>query len=83
MRRTRDTCNARGCVKKGCYFIVLVGCFVDSLTGSQHEYKIVLFAGLLSIVLSFITGVRGSKWWYMGMALSSATLAFFTYTLSA
>jgi hypothetical protein len=57
--------------------------FVDSLAGSQHEYKIVLGAALLSVVLSFIAAVRGSKWWYAGMALSSATLAFFTYTLSA
>jgi hypothetical protein len=57
--------------------------FVDNLAGSQHEYKIVLGAALLSTVFSFIAAIRGSKWWYVGMALSSATLAFFTYTLSA
>ena len=57
--------------------------FVDSLAGSQHEYKIVLCAALLSVLLSCIAAIRGSKWWYAGMALSSATLAFFTYTLSA
>jgi hypothetical protein len=57
--------------------------FVDHLAGSQHEYKIVLSAALLSVLLSFIAAVRGSKWWYAGVALSSATLAFFTYALSA
>ena len=56
--------------------------FVDSLAGSPHEYKIVLGAALLSTVLSFIAAIRGSKWWYIGIALSSGTLAFFTYTLS-
>jgi hypothetical protein len=55
---------------------------VDSLAGSQHEYKIVLGAALLSTVLSFVAAIRGSKWWYIGMALSSGTLAFFAYTLS-
>jgi hypothetical protein len=57
--------------------------FVDNLAGAQHEYKIVLCAALLSVVLSFIAAVRGSRWWYAGVALSSATLAFFTYRLSA
>jgi hypothetical protein len=56
--------------------------FVDSLAGSRHEYKIVLGAALLSMVLSFIAAIRGSRWWYIGIALSSGTLAFFTYTLS-
>jgi hypothetical protein len=55
---------------------------VDSLAGPQHEYKIVLGAALLSIVFSFIAAIRGSKWWYAGVALSSGTLAFFTYRLS-
>jgi hypothetical protein len=57
--------------------------FVDSLAGSQHEYKIVLGAALLSAVFSFMAAIRGSKWWYVGLALSSGTLAFFTYSLSA
>lgn len=57
--------------------------FVDSLGGPQHEYKIVLGAALLSTGFSFIAAIRGSKWWYIGMALSSGTLAFFTYHLSA
>jgi hypothetical protein len=55
---------------------------VDSLAGPQHEYAIVLGAALLSSVFSFIAAVRGSKWWYLGVALSSGTLAFFTYSLS-
>ncbi|MGA7906864.1 MAG: hypothetical protein WCA16_05595 [Candidatus Sulfotelmatobacter sp.] len=56
---------------------------VNSLAGSRHEYKIVLGAALLSVVFSFTAAVRGSKWWYIGVALSSGTLAFFTYSLSA
>ncbi len=55
---------------------------VDALAGPQHEYKIVLGAALLSTVFSFIAAIRGSKWWYIGMAFSSGTLAFFTYSLS-
>jgi hypothetical protein len=55
---------------------------VDNLAGSQHEYKIVLGAAVLSVVLSFIAAIRTSKWWYLGVALSSGTLAFFTYSLS-
>ena len=55
---------------------------VDSLAGPQHEYKIVLGAALLSMVFSFIAAIRGSKWWYLGVALSSGTLAFFAYSLS-
>jgi hypothetical protein len=54
----------------------------NSLAGSQQEYKIVLGAALLSLVFSFIAAVRGSKWWYLGVALSLGTLAFFTYRLS-
>jgi hypothetical protein len=55
---------------------------VDSLAGPQHEYKIVLGAGLLATAFAFVAAIRGSKWWYIGVALSSGTLAFFTYTLS-
>jgi hypothetical protein len=54
----------------------------DSLAGPQHEYKIVLGAALLSTAFSFIAAIRASRWWYIGVALSSGTLAFFTYTLS-
>jgi hypothetical protein len=55
---------------------------VDSLAGPQHEYKIVFGATLLSAVFSLVAAIRGSKVWYIGVALSSATLAFFTYNLS-
>jgi hypothetical protein len=54
----------------------------NSLAGSQHEYKIVLGAAMLATVLAFVAAMRGSKWWYIGVALSSGTLAFFTYSLS-
>jgi len=56
---------------------------VNSLAGSRHEYKVVLGAALLSMVFSFIAAMRGSKWWYIGVALSSGTLAFLTYSLAA
>ena len=49
----------------------------NSLAGSQHEYAIVLGAALLETFLAFVAGIRGSKWWYIGVALSSGTLAFF------
>jgi hypothetical protein len=54
----------------------------NSLAGPQHEYRIILGAALLSTVFSFIAAIRASRWWYIGVALSSGTLAFFTYTLS-
>jgi len=54
----------------------------NSLAGSPHEYKIVLGAALLSTIFSFIGAIRASKWWYIGVALSTGTLAFFTYSLS-
>jgi hypothetical protein len=56
--------------------------FVNSLAGPQHEYKIVLGAALLATLFAFVASVRASKWWYIGVAISSGTLAFFTYTLS-
>jgi uncharacterized membrane protein YagU involved in acid resistance len=55
---------------------------VNSLAGSQHEYTVVFGVALFSIVFSFIAAIRGTKWWYIGMALSLGTLAFFTYSLS-
>ena len=54
----------------------------NSLAGSQHEYKVVLGAALLATLFSFVGAIRASKWWYIGVALSSGTLAFFTYSLS-
>ena len=56
--------------------------FVNGLAGAQHEYKIVLGGGLLATALLFVAAVRGSRWWYLGVALSSGTLAFFTISLS-
>ena len=55
---------------------------VNSFAGPQHEYKIVFGVALFSTVFSFIAATRGSKWWYVGTALSLGTLAFFTYSLS-
>jgi hypothetical protein len=57
--------------------------FVDNLAGAQHEYKIVFGAGLVATLMTFTAAVRSSKWWYLGVALSSGTLAFFTIELSA
>ena len=57
--------------------------FVNSLAGPKHEYKIVLGVALLATVLALVASIRGSRWWCVGLALSSATLAFFTYRLSA
>jgi hypothetical protein len=57
--------------------------FVNSLAGSQHEYKIVFGAALLATLLVFAAAIRASRWWYVGVALSSGTLAFFTITLSS
>lgn len=56
--------------------------FVNSLAGPQHEYKIVLGAALLATGLTLVASIRGSRWWCVGLAWSSATLAFFTYRLS-
>ena len=56
--------------------------FIDSLAGSQHEYKIVLGTASLTVVLVFIAAIRGAKWWFLGFAFSVGTLGFFTYALS-
>jgi len=55
---------------------------VDHLAGFRNEYRVVLSAALLAVVLSFVAAVRGSRWWYIAMACSLATLGFFTYALS-
>lgn len=57
--------------------------FVNSLAGSHNEYKVVLGAGLLAVLFAFVATMRGAKWWVFGLAFSVATLAFFTYSLSA
>ncbi len=56
--------------------------FVNGFAGARHEYKIVLGAALLAALFSLVAAIRGSKWWYIGVALSSGTLAFFTHSLS-
>ena len=56
--------------------------FVDSLAGAQHEYKIVLGTAFLAVALMFVAAIRGTKWWFFGLAFSVATLGFFMYTLS-
>jgi len=55
---------------------------VDRLAGAQHEYKIVLGTGFLAVALVFVAAIRGTKWWFFGLAFSVATLGFFMYTLS-
>ena len=55
--------------------------YIDSLAGSEHEYKIVLGAGLVANLLTFLAAIRASKWWYLGVALASGTLAFFVVSL--
>ena len=57
--------------------------FVNHLAGAQHEYKIVFGAALVATLLTFAAAVRGARWWYLGVALSTGTLAFFTIRLSA
>jgi hypothetical protein len=57
--------------------------FVNGLAGREHEYLIVLGAALLATVAAFVAAIRGSKWWYLAVALSSGTLAFFTIRLAA
>ncbi len=55
---------------------------IDSLAGAENEYKIVFGAGLLAVALALVAAVRGARWWFVGLAFSTGTLAFFTYVLS-
>jgi hypothetical protein len=55
--------------------------FVNSLAGREHEYLIVLGGALLATGATFLA-IRASAWWYLGVALSSGTLAFFAIRLS-
>jgi hypothetical protein len=57
--------------------------FVNSLAGREHEYLIVLGGALLATGATFLAAIRASAWWYLGVALSSGTLAFFAIRLSA
>ena len=56
--------------------------FVDNLAGFQNEYRVVLGAGVLAVILSFVAAVRAAKWWYLVLAFSLGTLGFFIYALS-
>jgi len=55
---------------------------VDNLAGFRNEYRVVLGAGLLAVVLSFVAAIRAARWWYVAVICSLGTLGFFTYALS-
>ncbi|MGZ4816958.1 MAG: hypothetical protein ACXVZV_16210 [Terriglobales bacterium] len=54
----------------------------DNLAGARNEFKVVLGAGLLAVVLALVAAIRAAKWWFVGLAFSLGTLGFFTYALS-
>jgi hypothetical protein len=54
----------------------------DNLAGFQNEYRVVLGAGALAVVLSFVAAIRAARWWYVAVMCSLATLAVFTYALA-
>ena len=56
---------------------------VNNLAGARNEYKVVLGAGLLAVILALIAVIHAAKWWYAGLAFSLGTLGFFAYALSA
>jgi hypothetical protein len=55
---------------------------VDSLAEFRNEYRIVLGAGLLAVILSFLAAIRAARLWYIAVACSLGTLTVFTYALS-
>jgi len=55
---------------------------VDNLAGFRNEYRVVLGAGLLAVILSFVAAIRAARWWYVAVICSLGTLGFFTYALS-
>ncbi len=55
---------------------------IDGLAGAQNEYKVVLGAAFLAVVLVLVAATRGAKWWFVGLAFSVGTLGFFTYALA-
>jgi hypothetical protein len=55
---------------------------VNNLAGFRNEYRIVLGAGLLAVILSFVAAIRAARWWYVAVMCSLGTLAVFTYGLS-
>ena len=55
---------------------------VDNLAGFRNEYRVVLGAGLVAVVLSFVAAIRAARWWYVAVLCSLGTLSVFTYALS-
>jgi len=55
---------------------------VDNLAGFRNEYRVVLGAGLVAVLLSFVAAIRAARWWYAALGCSLGTLGFFTYALS-
>jgi len=55
---------------------------VDNLAGFRNEYRVVLGAGLLAVLLSLVAAIRAARWWYVAVMCSLGTLGFFTYALS-
>jgi len=55
---------------------------VDNLAGFRNEYRVVLGAGLVAVLLSFVAAIRAATWWYVALVCSLGTLGFFTYALS-
>jgi len=54
---------------------------VDNLAGFRNEYRVVLGAGLLAVLLSLVAAIRAARW-YVAVMCSLGTLGFFTYVLS-
>ena len=52
---------------------------VDSVAGFRNEYRVVLSAGLLAVVLAFVAAIRAARWWYVAVLCSFGTLSVFTY----
>jgi len=52
---------------------------VDNLAGFRNEYRVVLGAGLLAVILSFVAAIRAARWWYAAVLCSLGTLSVFTY----
>ena len=55
---------------------------VDNLAGFRNEYRVVLGAGLLAVILSLVAAIRAARWWYVAVMCSLGTLGFFAYALS-
>jgi hypothetical protein len=55
---------------------------VDNLAGFRNEYRVVLGAELLAVILSFVAAIRAARLWYIAVVCSLGTLAVFTYALS-